>query len=294
VTEKRRKELVFIVLFLTPTVAFMVGVIFLPLISTLNLSVRQWSLINPELGKPFVGLKNFWEALLSRTLWSSCWKTFLFVGGCIITGFIIGLGLALLLNIKLKLRGLFRGIALMPWVIPPVASALTWVWMFNPQYGIINEFLLRLGLIPEYKSWLGDPSIALFSVIVANIWMAIPFFMVMLLAGLQSIPPHLYEAARVDGVSRMQGFWHITLPSLKPTILVTTLLQTIWQMRNFVTVWIMTEGGPRDATQTLVILVYRTAFAAYRFGYASALGMILLVLSLLIAILYLKIFGSQE
>jgi len=206
---------------------------------------------------------------------------------CVLIEIVGGLGAALLLNEEFRGRGVARTLTLIPFAMPVVPWALAWVVMLYYD-GIVNQVLLRLGLIHGTVAWLGQSTTALPAVIFARAFKLVPFVQVMFLAGLSAIPDELYEAATVDGASAWRRFRNITLPLLKPVSLVTTLILAVWHINDFAIVWVMTQGGPSNATELIVINAYKVAFEAFRFGESSAIGVVLLVFSLLFGVLYLK------
>jgi multiple sugar transport system permease protein len=191
--------------------------------------------------------------------------------------YVLGLLIALFLNEKIPARGLFRVLFLIPWMFPAVVPGIVWRWMLDGQFGIVNELLLRVGLIQSYVAWLGTPDTALPATIVANIWRGFPFMLVMLLAALQVIPGELYEAASVDGARWFHRFWHITLPSIRDISLVVVLLGWIGSFMNFAIVQVMTNGGPANASEVLATQIYKSAFQYFDLSYAAAIGVLLLV-----------------
>jgi len=210
--------------------------------------------------------------------------------------FLIGLAVALALNSQIKARKFFRVLALLPWTVPDVISGLVWRYMYNPTQGIINYVLMKLNLIDTYIEWLASPSLAMPSVILADVWRGYPFVMVILLAGLQAIPKQLYEAAKVDGASVVQEFWYITLPGLTRAITVALALDTIWQFRRFGLIYTMTQGGPGHVTEIFSLLVYKQYFKFFNFEYASSIAVIMACILLCISLPYLKLIvrGGRE
>lgn len=206
----------------------------------------------------------------------------------------VGFLTALVLNQDLAQRNLFRGLLLMPWIVPTVVAALLWKWIFNQQYGIFNYVLHSLGLISSFKAWIGDPSLALFSVTLANIWKGFPFHMIVLLAALQTIPPEIVEAAIIDGATALQRFRYVVLPYLRYIIMIDLLISIIWTFQSFTTIWTMTEGGPVTATTTLAISIYRTAFQAFDIGMGAAIGTIWLVAMLIFSVAFVRLFGGTR
>jgi multiple sugar transport system permease protein len=208
--------------------------------------------------------------------------------------FMLGLGLAVLLDRSVRGRSLFRAALLIPMMIPPVVVGVVWRLMLNADFGAINGTLKSLGVNTEALTWTASPKLALASVIAVDIWQWTPFMFLVLLAGLQAIPQEPYEAAKIDGASRWQTFQHITLPLLKPAILVALLLRTMDLLRVFDQIFILTEGGPGFATETVSLYIYRAAFRFFDFGYAAAMSFVLLALTNVISIGYIKLLQNQE
>jgi ABC-type sugar transport system permease subunit len=180
------------------------------------------------------------------------------------------MGMALILNERIVARGFFRGLLLLPWVMPTVVTALTWRWIFDGSFGVLNYILKSLSLISSPVPWLAEPTLAMLTVILANTWRGFPFFGITLLAGLQSIPQELYEAAEVDGASVLRRFWHVTIPGLRPVIIVSTMLSTIWTFNEFALPFIITRTGPNDATNIFGTYTFEVGFIGSRLGYAIA------------------------
>ena len=203
--------------------------------------------------------------------------TLVFAAVSTVGQYMLGLLIALFLNERIPARGLFRVLFLIPWMFPAVVPGIVWRWMLDGQFGILNELLLRVGLIQSYVAWLGSPDTALPATVVANIWRGFPFMLVMLLAGLQVIPGELYEAASVDGARWFHRFRHITLPSIRDISLVVVLLGWIGSFMNFAIVQVMTNGGPANASEVLATQIYKSAFQYFDLSYAAAIGVLLLV-----------------
>jgi multiple sugar transport system permease protein len=206
----------------------------------------------------------------------------------------LGLGLALLLNRQIRGRGLFRATLLIPMMLPTVVVGVVWRLMLNPNFGAINGTLKRFGINTDSLTWTASPRLALLSVIAVDIWQWTPFVFLVLLAGLQAIPEEPYEAALIDGSSRWQTFRHITLPLLKPAILIALLLRTMDLLRVFDQIFILTEGGPGFATETIALYIYRAAFRFFDFGYAAAMSFVLLLVTNIISTVYIRMLQSQE
>lgn len=252
-----------------PAVLWIGGMLLVPLVSALLTSLER----ETADGTVFVGLDNFGRILLgdfARTLfWPSFWRTVGFTLSAVVLHLLVGLALALLVN-NAPWRTLFRGIVLVPWVMPGVVVAFIWLWMYQPQYGALNGLLTHLGLGAWRSAWLGQPATALPSVLVASVWRHSVFDTMMLLAGLQAISRDFYEAASIDGAGRWQSFRHVTLPMLRGIVLTITLFDFIWSFGAFDLIWLMTGGGPMDSSHVLGTLVYRTGFRYVDIGEASA------------------------
>jgi len=207
---------------------------------------------------------------------------------------LIGLGLALVLNQASLASAILNRVFLIPWALSFVVNGLMWKWMYNGDYGIINYVLFQVGLIDRYKSWLGMSSTALIAITIADAWKAIPFVGLILFSGLKSIPEELYEAAKVDGADTIRRFWFVTLPGLRPVLLVTLIIQTMWSILAFASIWPVTQGGPADATMLLNVYAYQQSFMYLNLGYGAALAYVIAGLILLLTIVYLKVIGMED
>jgi multiple sugar transport system permease protein len=233
-------------------------------------------------------LENYAKLARDELFWNSLWITFRFVGSTVLLHLLVGLAVALALNVQIKANRFFRVIAILPWTVPDVISGLIWRFMYNPTSGIINHLVRSSGVTKTYIEWLAHPSLALASVIFADVWRGYPFVMIILLAGLQAIPRELYEAARVDGATALQEFRHITIPLLKRMVIVAAALDTIWQFRRFGLIYNMTLGGPGHITEILSLYVYKQYFKYFNFEYASAVAVVLAVIMLIISLPYVR------
>ena len=272
--------------YLAPSLALIGAVMFVPLVLGLSFAFRKIELLNP-FAQGWVGFDHF-EALaddryFSLSLVNTAWWT----GASLALQFLLGLGLALLLNREFAGRRLVQALVFLPWAVPTFLSGLNWAWLFNPVIGPLPHWMYGAGLLDEPYNILGDPALAMWGPIVANVWFGIPFFAITLLAALQSIPTDLYEAAAIDGATPWQRFVRVTLPYLAPMIAITVLLRTIW-IANFADIIIvMTGGGPAHATTTVASYIFTTAYRKLDFGYASAVATVLLVLLFAYAVLLL-------
>jgi len=248
------------------------------------------SMTDRVLGEPgkFIWFQNFFKLLQDPLFRETVWNSFIYTITTVFFKMFLGVILALLLNQEIPSRNLIRGAILLPWIVPTSLSVLTWLWMFDSLFSIVNYILLGLGLISRKVPWLGDPFWAMVSVIIVNTWRGLPFFAISFLAGLMTIPRELYEAAEVDGALRFRQFWHITLPLLQPIIAVVVLFSTIWTFADFQIVYILTHGGPINATQIFATMAYDVALVAGRIGEGSAISLFLFPALLVVIILMLK------
>lgn len=235
----------------------------------------------------FNGLDNYEKLLHNELFWASFRIGLIWAFSVTILQFLASLGLALLLNADLRLRWLARTLALVPWAMPPVVIAIMWRLMLNPTYGPVNETLRTLGL-PGDINWLGDFTTALPAVIVVGIWAGMPQTTITLLAGLQNVSGDLHEAAAIDGAGTWQRFWHVTLPALRPVILAITSLDLIWNFNSFALVFVLTAGGPGGKTMLPMLFAYNEAFRYGNFGYAAALGNVMVVVIAAFLFFYLR------
>ena len=234
--------------------------------------------LGTELHQVFAGLDNYARMTGDGRFWQSLSNTAVFTVFSVLLELILGMGVALVLNQSFRGRGLVRTIAILPWALPTALIATTWAWIFNDQAGIVNDLLLRLGLIKTGINWLGNPFPAMLSVIVTDVWKTTPFISILLLAGLQSIPGDLYEAHAIDGASPWQSFRQITLPLLMPQILVASLFRFAQAFGVFDLIQVMTSGGPGGATETVSIYIYATVMRYLDFGYGAALVVVTFVI----------------
>jgi multiple sugar transport system permease protein len=271
----------------SPALIVTVAIIFIPMLRTVSYSFMSYILYKPN-DKAFNGIANYIQAFNDPVFWSSFWHTVIWIVGIITFQFLLGLVTALLLNRTFPLRGIARSLILIPWVTPSVITALMWRWMYDGNYGLINQLLVQAGLIKRFIPWLADGSTALAAIIIALIWQGFPFFAIMLLAGMQAIPQELYEAAAIDGAGPWQKFIKVTFPLLLPVVFTTILLRTIWVANSLDVIVIMTGGGPGYSTYTLPVYSYAKAYKGMDFGYSSALAVLLTIFIMLFVAVYIK------
>ena len=280
-------------LLLAPALAIVLTVVFIPAMNALLMSFQNYDLRKPR-SMGFVGLQNYLAVFADPLFWRSLWKTIVWVALGVGFQFVFGFILALLLNKEFFGRSLVRSLSLIPWVTPGVLIGLMWRWIFDGNYGVLNDILLKLGVIHDKIPFLAQESTAFPSVILTIIWQGIPFFALMLLAGLQGIPDELYDAADVDGANGAQKLFRITIPSLKNVIFVTTLLRIIWVANSVDVLYNLTEGGPAYSTQTLSVYIFNKG-NSLNLGYAATMSVMLTLVLSLVAVLYLRnIFKNQE
>ena len=265
-----------------------------PLVQGLIVSFQRQNMVRPN-PTSFVGFRHYHRALFEEEIfWATLWRTIVWTAGSVSGGYIAALALALLLNREMHGRGFFRALLLIPWVIPDAATALIWKWLYADQYGVINQLLIASGLASKQIQWLADPGLAMFSVVLVQIWKLTPVMFIVLLAALQNVPKELHEAAELDGAGSMQRFRYVTFPVIRPTSVVITLLASIWTFQSFDIIYLLTGGGPADATEILPTLIYQKAFWASEIGYAAALGMLTLVCLVVLSVAYLYVYRSQS
>ena len=258
-----------------------------PLIKSIIMSLQDYKLTSSG-SAPFNDFANFKKMFSDTDFLLLLKNSLIYVIISVVAQFVLGLILALCLKTKFRGRGIYQSIVFLPWAFSSFVVGLMFRWSFNGEYGVVNDILMKMGIIKENVAWLGTPGLSLAVVIIAMIWMGIPFFGIMILAALQSVPDDIYEAADIDGCGMFRKFFSLTLPYIKPTIIMTVLLRTIWIFNSFDLIVIIT-GGPVNYSQTLPSYMYSKAFASYDFGLASAFGVLLIVILGIYAVLFLKL-----
>ena len=282
------RELLLPALLIAPAMAVLLSLSIYPLIYSITISLQQET---PE-GSSWT-LGNFARLFSDDFFWTALAHTLVYAVAALTCEFALGLGLALLLNQQIRGRGLFRASLLVPMMLPTVVVGVVWRLMLNPDFGAINGTLKQFGINTEGLTWTASSQLAMLSVIAVDVWQWTPFVFLVLLAGLQAIPQEPYEAALIDGSSRWQTFRHVTLPLLKPAILIALLLRTMDLLRVFDQIFILTEGGPGFATETISLYIYRTAFRFFDFGYAAAMSFVLLALTNIISAIYIRFLSHK-
>lgn len=289
--KKRARFAYFMIL---PSMVVITLLTLVPLLDGLIVSIQSQDLARPNPTR-FVGLAHYSRALIEdEDFWSSLGRTLIWTVGSVVGAYCLALFLALLVNIDIQGRKFFRALFLLPWVVPEVSTALLWKWLYGDEFGILNFILKSLGMIDSPVLWLADPALAMPSVIAVQIWKLYPVMFIVLLAALQNVPKELHEAATIDGANSRQRFLYITLPFIRGTSVIITLLASIWSFQNFDIIYLLTGGGPAGATKVLATLMYQKAFWGSEMGYAAAIGVLMLVVLLLISIAYLLAYKAQK
>jgi multiple sugar transport system permease protein len=283
-----RRESLFGYLGLLPAMLVLAFVVAWPLVEAIRMSFFDIYLLTGFLKETFVGVQNYVRFARDPNAPTYLLNTLIYVVGGTAGQFVVAMSLALLLGGRVTFAAFWRGLAITPWAMPITVTVMVWKWILNGQWGILNYVLVQVGVLDEYVSWLSSPIWLWPSIIVVNVWAGFPFMFINLLSGVQGIPREIYEAGRIDGAGAGALFWRITLPLLRPVIAALVLLSVIVHLREFATLWVLTSGGPGIRSTTLSPLVYVTSFRYFRLGYGAALGVILMSMSLVFTVLYLR------
>ena len=268
--------------FVIPVVILCIGFVGYPVVFAMYLSFTTKIAGRPE---EWVGFQNYISLWEDSNYRSAVWNTTYYTVVSVFFKFCVGIGLAMLLNMRLPARNIFTGLALLPWIAPPVVTALVWQWLYEPTFGAFNYMLVNVfHFAPKGLDFLGDRNFAMPAVIFTVIWRGFPFFAVMLLAGLKAINQELYEAASADGADALRRFWYITMPGLRNVSLVVVLLATIWTFNDFTIVWNLTQGGPAGSTELYSILTYKVAFRSLMLGKGVAISATMMPVLIVIVI----------
>lgn len=284
-TGEKLKDAHFALLLVTPALVLFLAVICYPLVYSMYVGFTNTNLLT-GVGK-FVGLDNIVNVLRGE-FWSYLGHTAAFTLGATALSFTVGLGLALALNTGLRGQAFLRGIFLLPWLIPGVVVSFLWLWLLDANFGVVNGVLTSAGLIDNNVAWLGSPTGAMISVILAKAWHSFPWMAVLFLAALQGIPKELYEAAMMDGGGAWVKFRSVTLPHLRSAMFLAGLLEIVWNFQHFETIYVMTHGGPAGATTTFSVGLYSEAFEAYDLGAAGAIGVLWMLILSAFVIFYIR------
>jgi multiple sugar transport system permease protein len=279
------REAVFSWLMMALPLLFLAALVGYPLIYGVLLSLQDRPVAQPG---TFVGLKNFIADFRDPIFWQVVANTFVYTIVATLLKMVGGVGLAMAMNQHFRMKNLVRALLLLPFIVPTVLSTVAWMWMLDPAFSIVNRLLIGLGVPKPGPSWLGNPYLAMFSIIMINTWRGLPFYGITLLAGLQTVPPELYEAATIDGASGWQRFRYVTLPLLKPIIMIVTLFSVIFTFADFQLVYVLTHGGPQNATQLFATYAFDIGMGAGQLGLGASVALTMLpALGLLIIALTL-------
>src|SRR5436305_4067631 len=279
------RESVFSWLMMALPLAFLAALVGYPFFYAIVLSLQNRPVAQPG---TFVGLKNFVTDIHDPVFWRVAFNTFVYTSVATLLKMVGGLGLALAMNQHFRMKNLVRALLLLPFIVPTVLSTVAWMWMLDPAFSVVNRLLIGLGMPRPGPSWLGNPYLAMGSIIVINTWRGLPFYGITLLAGLQTVPPELYEAATIDGAGGWQRFRYVTLPLLQPIILIVTLFSVIFTFADFQPVYVLTHGGPPNATQLFATYAFDIGMGAGQLGLGASVALMMLpALALLILALTL-------
>lgn len=280
-------------LLLLPATLLILAVVIYPLLYSMFISLTDANLLRFQQAE-FVGLDNYARLMTQEKFWTSVLRTLTYTAGTVILSYSVGLLVALILNQTFPFRGLARTLLIIPWATPWLVVTLIWFVMYNPQIGPINQLLKMVGMIDSGQSWLYNSDTAMISIVITTSWRLFPAVTLIVLAGLQSIPSELYEAAEVDGASGRQRLRYITLPNIRTVSITMITLLTIWSSKLFTIAWTLTQGGPGDATRVLSVYTYQEAFSSNRLGRGSALATMSFLLSMVLVVIYFMILRGDE
>jgi multiple sugar transport system permease protein len=285
-----RREAIAKVLFLVPAALAIVFLFGYPVVKNLVMSFQDYGLRTFFTGQAdWAGLDNYVTVVNENVFGKAVLNTALFTVGSIVGQFVIGMLLALFFHQNFPLNGVLRALFLLPWLLPLIVGSAAWRAILEQDSGIANVVLQGLGIVDEPVPWLTSPQVALIAVILVNIWLGIPFNLTLLYSGLQDIPDELYEAGALDGANGWTAFWHITWPQLRAVVSITLMLGVIYTLKVLDIILGLTKGGPADATQTIALMSYQHSFVQFKFGQGAALSNILIVVSLVFAVVYLRV-----
>jgi multiple sugar transport system permease protein len=282
------REAVFSWFMIAPPMAFLLALVGYPFVYGIWLSLENRPVAQAG---TFVGLANFTADFHDPVFWQVVQNTFVYTGAATVLKMVGGLGLALVMNQAFRLKNLVRAAMLLPFIVPTVLSTVAWMWILDPSFSVINWLLIHTGLANPGPSWLGNPGWAMTSLIVVNTWRGLPFYAITLLAGLQTIPPDLYEAATIDGASMLDRFRYVTLPLLKPVVFIVTMFSLIFTFADFQLVYVLTRGGPANATHLFATYAFDIAMSGGQFGLGASVALAMLpplVLLIVALALYMR------
>lgn len=278
-------------LLILPAVLFMVTVYLYPLILTFKYSVSEVQVLTQE--TKFIGLENFKKVFSDPTIKTTIIRTLKWVALTVFFKMIIGTFIALLMTAKVKGSKIYKFLVLVPWAMPAVVVSIIWSWIFDGHSGYLNYYLMKLNIISEPLHWLANRGTSFFATSIVDAWAGLSLITMIMLSGFNAIPESLYEAARVDGANSVQRFFNITVPGIRKVFLITTILTTIWTFNSYNIIWVLTQGGPIDATTTMVIKIWKEAFDKFNFGISSALSVIAFLILTVLSLIYWKFLNKE-
>jgi len=281
-------------LLLLPAAIVVGAVILYPLLYTIFLSFFNYNLLQPVQGRTFAALANYIALAQSAAFWQSVRATLTYTVGTVAASYVLGLATALLLNASFRGRTIAQALIILPWTVPWVVTTLIWYEMLNPQFGPLNAVLMKVGLAKQGIPWLYQSQTAMLSIIAVTAWRLFPRVTLFLVAGLQTIPAEMYEAAAIDGAGEWSKFVHITMPSLRAINYIVLTLMTISSFKLFTVAWVLTNGGPGQATRVLSIMTYEESLRYYRVGFGSAVATMMLVISVVLVLVYYAALRREE
>lgn len=280
--------------FTAPAVVVLLTVLAYPIVSSLVLSFQRIRFSGQGIDREYNGLNNYAELLTNQSFRDALFRSMYFTTLEVISVIALALLVALMLNHPVGRNAFFRVVLLVPWALAPVANAVLWKWIYNANYGVLNMILLGLGVIDKNVVWLGSPWLALNMILIADVWKAVPFIALLLLAGLQNIPSYLYKAARLDGANVWQQFIHVTLPGIKTSLVISIVLQSVWALKVFDLIYVLTHGSPADSTVLLNYLSWRETFSNLDIGYGAAIANVLFVLMFMLSLAYIRVLRPRQ
>ena len=280
--------------FTAPAVIVLLSVLAYPILASIVLSFQRVRFAGQGITRTNHGLNNYIDMLSSHLFREAFLRSVYFTFVEVIAVVVLALLVALMLNHPLGRHAFYRVVLLVPWALAPVANAVLWKWIYNANYGILNTILLGFGIIDKNIIWLGHPLLALNMILLADTWKAVPFIALLLLAGLQNVPSYLYRAARLDGANAWQRFVYITLPGIKTSLMISIVLQSIWALKVFDLIYVLTKGSPADSTVLLNYLSWRETFSNLDIGYGAAIANVLFVVMFLLALAYIRVMTDKS
>ena len=291
--KKKRRETITAWVMMAPALSVIAAVAIWPVLKTFYYSLHYHVLTDPSAGTPFVFLDNYAKFFKDSDAVRALLFTIKFTVVSVACELVLGMIIAILMNKAFRGRALFRATMLIPWAMPTAVVGLMMKFIFNDQYGVFNDILVRLGILDNYVAWLATPGKAFFAVVFTDVWKTAPYMGLLILAGLQVVPESLYESAKIDGAGAVSRFFKITLPIIKNTVLVALLFRTLDAFRAFDIIQVMTQGGPGGTTETVSMYAYRNMMSYMDFGYGSAAAVIIFIVIFLISMCYMKMMGNQ-